>query len=43
MSVSVNDKKLNGRGLSDLWGICKTLLTQNVFPVSSQHIAPNGT
>lgn len=42
-SVDVDDKKLDGLGLGSFWGIVKTLLTSNVFPVSSSHIAPNGT
>lgn len=41
--VVTDDKKLDGSGLGVFWGIVKALLSTNVFPVDSSHIAPNGT
>lgn len=41
--ASVDDKILDGAGLGDFWGDVKSMFSQNVFPISQDHIAPNGT
>lgn len=43
MAVSRDDKKLDGGGLGDFWGIVKSMFTSSVFPVDQNHIAANGT